>query len=205
MTEPELKNEIQEVWKLFRETDGKFKETERRFKETELMIKENSKQIQESRKETKERIKFLEELFTGQWGKLIEALVKPGVLKLFKAWGIKITQAHPNVESFRNGGKMEVDLLLTNDEDVVVIEVKTTLKIEDVLWHLEKLNQFFLFFPRYKGCRVFGAVAGLKILEESDRFAYKKGLFVLKVGTEDMIEIANDDKFKPKDFSLEML
>ncbi|HLC14878.1 MAG TPA: DUF3782 domain-containing protein [Thermodesulfovibrionia bacterium] len=191
MPELELKNEIQEIWKLFRETDAKFKETER--------------MIQESRKEAKERANSLENLFTGQWGKLIEALVKPGVLKLFKSRGIQVNQAHPNVESLRNGGKMEVDLLLTNDEEVIVIEVKTTLKVEHGLDHLERLNQFFLFFPRYKGCRVYGAVAGLKIEEESDRFAYRQGLFVLKVGTEDMIEIANDEKFRPKDFSLGML
>jgi len=209
MPEPELKNEIQEVWKLFRETDEKFKESDRMIQESRKEWQDRAmsfeKTIQESRKEWQDRAKYVDDLFSVQWGKLIEALVKPGVLKLFKARGIQVHQAYPNAESQRNGDRMELDLLLTNDKDVVVIEVKTTLRIEDVRWHLEKLSKFFSFFPRYKGSHVYGAVTGLKIVEDADRFAYKQGLFVLKVGTEDMIEIANDEKFRPKDFSLEMV
>lgn len=45
---------------------GMFAETDRRFKETD------------------EKIKELASLFTGQWGKLIEALVRPSALKLFQ-------------------------------------------------------------------------------------------------------------------------
>lgn len=34
------------------------------------------------------------------------------------------------MESYRNGGRMEVDLLLVNTQEIAVIEVKTTLKVE---------------------------------------------------------------------------
>jgi hypothetical protein len=45
-----------------------------------------------------------------------------------------------------------------------------------------------------------GAVAALKYEGQSDKFAYRQGLFVLKSMGEGIIKIANDDKFLPKTF-----
>ena len=47
--------------------------------------------------------------------------------------------------------------------------------------------------------RVYGAIAGIEFEEGSDRYAYKQGLFVLKF-KEGIIKIANDKKFKPKEW-----
>ncbi|MBC8230344.1 hypothetical protein H8E77_12425 [bacterium] len=107
--------------------------------------------------ETDEKIKELAGLFTGQWGKLIEALVKPSALKLFQERGIKVTETSQRIESNRNGSQMEVDIFLANDTEAVVIEVKTTLRVEDVREFLEKVGEFTLFFPRYKGLKIYGA------------------------------------------------
>jgi predicted AAA+ superfamily ATPase len=182
MPEKTSEQEIKEIWKLFHETAISFKETDRRFKETDKKIKE------------------LSDLFTSQWGKLIEALVKPGVLKHFIDRNIKVSETQQRVESVKNGGKMEVDLLLTNDQEVVVIEVKTTLKVEDVREFLIDLDNFLKFFPRYRGQKIYAAVAALTIVEDADRFAYRQGLFVLRLGKDNMIEMLNDSKFIPKDF-----
>jgi len=176
---------IDEIWNLFKETDRRFKETDRQMQETDKKIKE------------------LSELFTGQWGKLIEALIEPGALQLFKDRAINVKQVYRRVESYMNGGQMEVDLLLTNDNELVVIEVKTTLKVVHVREFLEDLDQFLYFFPRFKDCRIYGAVAAVSIEEEADKFAYRQGLFVLKAGHEGLIKILNDLKFKPKNFNKE--
>jgi hypothetical protein len=132
----------------------------------------------------------------------MEALVAPGSVKLFRQRGINVHQVFQRIESNRNGDKMEIHLLLANNEDIVAIEVKTTLTIEDVQYFLDKLSRFMDFSPRYKGSRLYGAVAGLDIQQSSDRYAYKQGLFVLKMGREEMVEIVNDEKFKPKDFTV---
>ncbi|CAK0773511.1 hypothetical protein CCP3SC1_60063 [Gammaproteobacteria bacterium] len=50
---------LDDIWQLFRETDRKFQETAQRFRETDRKLHE------------------LGELFTGQWGKLMEALIRP--------------------------------------------------------------------------------------------------------------------------------
>jgi hypothetical protein len=42
-------------------------------------------------------------------------------------------------------------------------------------------------------------VAGIVIQEDADKYAYKKGLYVLKQKGE-IVEIANDDKFVPREW-----
>ena len=176
MNAADVEKATKEIWTLFRETDKRFKETDKELKE-------------------------LKELFTGQWGKLIEALVEPRVPKLFQERGIPVIDTAQRVKSKRIGKEMEVDILATNDDSVIAIEVKTTLKVEDVNEHLERLGRFMESFPRYEGMKLYGAVAGVNIEERADRYAYKNGLFVLTLSGEGTVVILNDDKFVPMDFS----
>ena len=198
----EIKALMREVWIMWKETDKRFKGTDERFKETDEKFKETDKKFQETDKQIKElsrEIMRLSNLFTTQWGKLIEALVEPGTVKLFKERGIRINKSARRVEVEDEEGRviMEIDILLENEQEVVVIEVKTKVKVEDVRDLLEKLASFKRYFPRYKEARVYGAIAGIDFEEEADKYAYRQGLFVLKF-KEGVVKIANDQKFKPK-------
>ena len=63
-----------------------------------------------------------------------------------------------------------------NDNYIVVVSVKMTLRVEDVKHFLnERLPIFKELFPRYKDMKVIGAVAGANIVGESDRYAMKNG------------------------------
>ena len=200
----EMVEGFRELRELFQETDRRFQETDRRFQETDRKFNETDRKFQETDQqfnETDKKIRELANLFTGQWGKLMEALVRPGVKELFQERGIKITGVSPRRQRQRNGNQMEIDLLLENDDAVVVIEVKTTLKTDDVRGFLGQLDRVQEFFPEYEGKQLYGAVAGLDIDEAVDRFAYQRGLFVLKIEGDSMAKILNDLKFKPKDFS----
>jgi Holliday junction resolvase-like predicted endonuclease len=188
-------SEVQEIWALFRDTD-------RRMKETSEQIREVARRQEETDKEIRgfhEGMKDLRELFTGQWGKLVEALVEPSVLRLFQERGIQVIDTAQRLKTTKNGEQMEIDILATNKDSAIVVEVKTTLKVEDVNdFIIEKLSRFFEFFPKYKGMTLYGAVAGIKIEESADRYAYRKGLFVLTLSGEGMVVILNDEKFRPK-------
>jgi len=164
------------------------------------MFAETDRRLDRRFQETDQEIKRLAALFTGQWGKLIEALVKPSALRLFQERGIEVTETSQSMESARDGSQMEIDLLLSNTQEVVVLEVKTTLKVEDVREFLEDLRRFTFFFPRYKGAKVYGGVAGIHIEEGADKFAYRQGLFVLAGRGEGMIRMLNPPDFRPKSF-----
>ncbi|MBF0612135.1 MAG: hypothetical protein G8345_13035 [Magnetococcales bacterium] len=45
--------------------------------------------------------------------------------------------------------------------------------------HLARLAEFKEFFPRYAECTVLGAVAGIVMDENVDRYAMNEGLFVI--------------------------
>ncbi|KAB2641467.1 MAG: hypothetical protein DVB25_01630 [Verrucomicrobia bacterium] len=159
-------------------------------------MKETSIQM----KDTDQKIKDLSGLFTSQWGKLVEALMRPGTVKLFQERGLQVNQmTERRTGRDSQGEKIEVDMTLVNGNTIVVIEVKTTLKVEDVLWHLDKLGRFKEAFKEYAEWHVQGGLAAMHFEEESDRYAFRKGLWVLRC--EDGITgIANAKNFRPKNF-----
>lgn len=181
--EETLKDFILVTKERFLETDKKFQETDRKFQETDIKLRK------------------LEGLFTSQWGKLIEAMVKPGALKLFQDRGIEVNHTMQRVFVKNDGLQKEFDIILGNGDTVVVIEVKTTLKVEDVKEHINCLKEFYKYLPEYTGKRVYGAVAYISCDEEADVFAYRNGLFVITLSGDNLIEIKNGLNFIPKDFS----
>ncbi|MBF0109408.1 MAG: DUF3782 domain-containing protein, partial [Magnetococcales bacterium] len=74
---------------------------------------------------------------------------------------------------------------------------KSHLTVEDVQEHLTRLSRFKSFFPKYSSCQTYGAVAGMVIASDADRFAMNQGLFVI-AQTGDSVQLANDEAFVPK-------
>ncbi|MBM3240564.1 DUF3782 domain-containing protein [Candidatus Poribacteria bacterium] len=175
MAQQELSREVQEIWELFRAV----------AKQQE----ENAKKI--------EQLSDTVDALTGKWGKFVEGLVVPGAVRIFNERGIDVEQTSIRNKVQRNGQEMEIDVLLENEEYVVAIEVRSTLKVEDVNEHMEKLRRFREFFPRFKEYKLIGAVAGIVIEEEADKYTYRRGLFVIGQ-TGETVNILNDEKFKPK-------
>lgn len=187
MTTQTSQDPVAEVWQLFKEAAEQFKETDAR--------------LDQRFKETDEKLRRLEGLFGDQWGKLMEAMVQPGVLQLFQQRGIQVRRLHQRSKAQLNGSNLEVDLILEDGSEVVVVEVKSTLRVADIDEFLdEELDQFTTFFPAYRGYTVYGAVAGLTFAENADRYAYRKGLFVVQVMGESSARILNDDRFRPTNF-----
>ena len=188
MTEQAIEPTVSDIWKLFRETDARFKETDTR--------------LDKLYQQTNAQLDRMEATFTGQWGKFVEALVKPDATTLFRQRGIAVHRTYQRVESQVDGRTIEVDLILENDHDIVAIEVKSVLKVDDVREFEHDLAEFLTFFPKFAGYHIYGAVAGLTIEESADRYAYRRGLFVLGIAGNGMVEIKNNVSFRPHDFAL---
>jgi len=118
-------------------------------------------------------------------------------VRIFGERGIEIEGTQQRVKRRRNGDEIEVDILGVNKEWVIAVEVKTTLKVEDVNEHIERLDKFRRFFPEYADRKTIGAVAGMRIEESADKYAYRRGFFVLAQSGESIMML-NDEKFQPK-------
>ncbi len=155
--------------------------------------------IRKRQKQTDRQMKKLAGLFTSQWGKLMESLVEGDLVPLLQARGINVQSTHPRVRGRRNGEHYEFDILAGNGEQMVVVEVKTTLKADDVTRFLEKLNKFTAYEPVYRGKQVYGAVAYLRVEQDSALYAERQGLFVIRA-TGNSASIVNDAGFVPRVF-----
>ena len=178
----------QEVWAILRELSASQRETDRRMQETDRLMRENARRIRE-----------LDELFNGQWGKLMEALVKGDLVALLNRRGIEVDLVSTNVERNYGGRRWEIDILAVNGAELVAVEVKTTLKVRDVDHFLDTLRHFTELMPEYAGRAVYGAVAYLKADESSDTYADRQGLFVIRA-TGSSASITNGRDFRPRTF-----
>ena len=181
------------------ETARQMQATDRQMKATDLQMKATDQQM----KATDRKIKELSELFTGQWGKLVEALLEPGCVKLFRERGVAVTRACTNQEWFDNEGIKiaEVDVFLVNGGEDVAIEVKTTCQPKDIDEHIERLAKIKALRLEYRdGTKnLYGAIAALKYNAEADSYAKKKGFYVLK-SRDGIVCIENAKNFTPTSY-----
>lgn len=133
---------------------------------------------------------------TTRWGQFVENLVEPAVLRLFQEQGIDVQEVTRRMRSQRPGAEMEIKIFAVNGDSAVAVEVKSRLSRQDVEYFLERLGRFKQSFPHYTDYQIYGAVAGIEVDEGVDRFAYQRGLFVIKQ-TGDTVTIVNNSTFQP--------
>ena len=188
-----------QIWQLFQETDKQFKETDKKFQETDRMLSLRFKETDKQFKETDKKIKELSALFTSQWGKLVESLVEGDLVKLLNEAGIRVERTLQRVKGNRDGENFEFDIVAINGEEIVIVEVKTTLRVDDVKEFHEKLWKAKRYMPEYHDKKIYGGVAFITAEGASDRMAEKQGFFVIRA-TGNSSFIINQKDFKPKAF-----
>ncbi len=167
--------------------------------EMEEQRKKDRLEAKREKKKYEKEMKELRGLFTSQWGKLMESLVEGDLVALLQARRITVESTHPRVSGRRNGEHYEFDILAINGGEVVVVEVKTTLRSGDVTHFLGKLARFTEYEPVWRGKKIFGAVAYLKADSSVALYAERQGLFVIRA-TGSSASIVNDDEFVPRVF-----
>jgi hypothetical protein len=170
---------FEKVWLMFQETDKKFQETDKKFKETDKKLNQ------------------LERLFTSQWGKLVESLVDGDIITILNQRGIEVTDTIKRRKGRRDGIDYEFDIIAINGSEIVIVEVKTTLRPEDIRNFLKKLNQAKNWMPEFSEKKIYGAVAFISEDAGTEAMAEKNGLFVIRA-TGDSASIVNMDDFVPK-------
>ena len=95
--------------------------------------------------------------------------------------------------------RWEFDIVAINGAEVVVVEVKTTLRVPDVDRFIGRLHEFPELMPEYAERRIYGAVAYLKAYQESAVRAERLGLFVIRA-TGSSASITNREGFTPRTF-----
>ncbi len=199
----------EEFWKGLKELEEKMRETDKKIKELVKSQEETDKkmrELMESQKKTDYQIKAVTKAISelnGVWKRFSEKIVFDNIENTLNALGFKEFVISRNLKREHNSKQMEIDILAVGEDYVLVMEVKTTLKVEHVRRFVKKLKKKFLdFFPEFKGrYKVYGVVIGINFQEGVDEFAIKNGLLVFRYKDKGEVEVLNPEGFNLRDFS----
>jgi len=179
---------FEKVWQMFQETDKMFKETDRQFKETDRKIQETARLIKELREEYKSR-----------WGELVESLVSGNLLRLLQQRNIPVNRTRRRVRQYKGEPNYELDIVASNGDEVVIVEVKSKLAPWGVKHFISQLQLLRDQSRRYRNQRIIGAVAFMTEHCDASSMAINQGLFVIGA-TGDSAVMLNEEGFEPKRF-----
>ncbi len=226
------KRDIEDILREIGESQRKSEENLRKIEESQRQGEENRRKIEESQRQGEENLRKLEESqrktqeslceaekaadktlqavnkacgeFTNKWGRFMENLIQGDVIQLLQARGLDVDHAYrpARIRHKNRSIKWDYDLIAANGEEVVVIEVKTTLSSSDVDYFLRKLADFKKNSKSYRGKTIYGAMAYLEDMGGgATKYAQKMGLFTIEaLGATEVATITNAENFKPKMF-----
>ncbi|MDR1148305.1 MAG: hypothetical protein LBK66_06695 [Spirochaetaceae bacterium] len=191
----------------FKETDRVIKEVGEQQKETDRVLTERFKETDRVIKEIGKRIDQLSKNIGGlnnSMGTLIETLISARLWEKFKGYGLKEADRHVYIYDETGRYVSEIDILLSNTDCAMAIEVKTHLnKTEDVDGHLKRMELIRRYPPIEIGLnnkRLMGAMAGGVVDSKTMEYAYKCGFFVLELAGDLARIVEPPAGFKPKEW-----
>ena len=168
-------------------------EAKRRAEEAERYEAERKK----AEKDFNRRWNQLEGMFTSQWGKLVEQLVNGDLVRVLNKRGIAVHRTSIRNRGCFNGQNFEFDIIACNGDTIVVVEVKTTLRPDDVKHFTEVMGHFRDYLPQYKDMKIQGAFGYLSSDAQAAEMAQKDGFWTIHA-TGGSAKIDNNATFQPR-------
>jgi hypothetical protein len=195
MTDAELKellaNLIHSQQEIGRHLDESIKEAEKRSQETNKQFKKTDKKL----KELAKQIGGLGNKF----GSFTEGMAFPALDKLLRRrFGMEVVTTRTRAK--RNGALMELDVFAYAPEgEVVIVEVKSHLRAEDIEQIVQILTEFPKFFPQYANYPRYGMLAAVDIAESLRQQVLKAGIYLATIN-DDQFTLQVPESFRAKSF-----
>ncbi|MDR2094970.1 MAG: hypothetical protein LBP76_05560 [Treponema sp.] len=228
-TIPEWKAAADEIWAVLKETDRIMKENAQkqaleaaeaalRHAEIDRIMKENAqKQVAEIDRIMKENAfrqaersadldKKIERVSANvgglnrSMGELIETLIAARLWEKFPEYGLVRSYQRVPIYDETNRIRTDIDILLSNTDKVMAVEVKHELnKIRDVDEHLKRMKLIRKYPPlETVNKQLLGAMAGGVVNPEIMEYAYEAGFYVLELTGESVHLIPPPAGFTPR-------
>jgi hypothetical protein len=199
--QPEAPLTFEKVWEMFQETDRLIKENVESMKETDQEIDKMTRGLEETKKLV-DRVTANVGGLNRSMGELIETLIAARLWEKFDAYPYNLKRAHQRVPIYdeTNRVRTDIDIMLTNGEYVMAVEVKASLHREDdVEYHLRRMELIRQYPPEQcKGKILLGAMAGGMVNPEIRDRAHQAGLFVLELTGESVHLVEPPAGFTPR-------
>lgn len=175
---------MEEGFAIMRE---KIAESDAKIAESNARIAESNARIDKSLAETRKAVREMKEMFTCQWGRLVEALSKPAALALFKKEGIEIDRVFEDIRKIKKDGQdvMEIDVALCDTSAAVIVEVKSHCDSHDINHFLNQMEHCKEWYPDFANKKLLVAVAAVDYAQGAEDYAQRRGVYVLKLTGEE--------------------
>jgi len=171
----------EDVWASIHELSQRQKETDRQLKETDRQLKETDKHLKEKFSELKEYVGGI----ARNNGDVAESYFYETIADTMKIGELDFDIIEKNVKRMnrRQNIRGEYDIILINSESIAIVEIKYKLHPGDIEKIVnKKIPVFKKLFPEKKDFKLYIAVAGLSVPDDSKKLAFKHGFFVLTQG-----------------------
>jgi hypothetical protein len=186
---------FEKVWAMSQETD-------RIVKEVAQIVRENAERQKETERQMKKTHRRMGDLYN-RFGEMAEHLVAPGIARRFNERGFHFDSIMPGgirIVDEQGQTKTEIDLLLENGEYIIAIEVKATVRLNDVEHHVRRLE--ILREHRKKkqdNRRIQGAIAGAIFGAAEKQAVIEAGFYALEQSG-DTMKMVIPSNFVPREF-----
>lgn len=194
----ELREMMRNTQKFIDQTNLQMQETDRRMQETDQLIKETGKIVKETSqqmKETDRKFKELSKQFSSTTGHIIEGLMEPAAIRLFQEKGYNVNRCWKNFKRYEkaSGRRLEVDLLLLDDDIAIIVEVKTNCTRRDIDHFISQMAFFKEVCPEYADKTILLAVATINYDRDAKQHALQEGLLAITVSNNDIFSLECPD------------
>jgi exonuclease VII large subunit len=195
------KEDARRLDKQMKETDRRMQETDRQMKETSRRIKETDRQMKETDRQIKEANKRFGE-FTNRFGEMVEYMVIPNLLTKFEELGFTFTKANrTEIKDREHKIFIEVDAFLENGDKVMIVEIKSKPRVDDIDGHIERMEKLRVYADLRNDKRVYlGAMAGVVFSESAKIYALKNGFFVIEPSGDTFHITAPEGEYHPHEW-----
>jgi hypothetical protein len=202
---------FEKVWAMFAETDRKMEESRAEFDrkmaesraEFESFLKESRTETERIIAKLGKSVERMSENLGGvnrSLGELIETLIAARLWEKFPEYDFARAFRRVPVYDKPRSTCAEIDILLSNTDKVMAVEVKRELDdTDEVKRHLKRMELIRAYPPAEVANKaLFGAMAGGLVSAEAARYAYDAGFYVLELTGETVSLVPPPAGFKPE-------
>jgi len=182
------------------EADKRAKEADISMADLKKTVKKTSEGIAKLEKSVKELTANMGGVNNalGMWA---EALFRSQLWEKFAVLGYEFTKGGPS--EFKANGEViaEVDVFLENGDIVMAVEVKSQVKEEHIIEHLERIEKLREYLEaRNDRRKIHGAIAGMVFSDDMRRKTMKAGLFAIVPSGDTSMIVKTPKGWAPKEW-----
>ena len=168
-------------WEAFMESGRRMEEAQ---KKRDHEMAELSKKLKEQNESTRKTVHELSKNIGGlgnSFGRFVEGMFVPDLYEKFNEIGFSFYEQ--SVDKVIRSGKRiiaEIDVVLENSKQMMLVEIKTNLTIQDIDRHMERIDTMRKYLDERGDKRILlGSVAGGFASKDAFRYAQEKGFYVV--------------------------